>query len=80
MQYTIKYTTNKNGYARVQRDGTILISIPQWQRFNKRFEKILIEKAEQLHSRREKKKQWEVMRENEVMVFGERVKKSDLQS
>ena len=78
MEYTIVYTTNKNGYARVGKNGLVTISIPARQKNNKSFENILIEKSKLLFLRWQSQNHWETERDDEVMLFGERVPKSDL--
>ena len=42
MAYTIIYKSIRHGYARIDKDGKLLITIPLYKKGNKEFEQILI--------------------------------------
>jgi len=73
MNYHIIYKKVKNGYARIQTDGSVLITIPKFLRYNKKFEAQLIEQAQKLLQRQEKRKQIISCTETHLQLFGESV-------
>jgi len=52
--YQIIYTRNRNAYAKITQQGTILFSIPKRLQHNERFFSELHQKAEKLRLRHQK--------------------------
>jgi len=61
----------RHGYARVKRDGTILVTIPTRLRGRQDFYDALMEKAVLLQKKIAKKTLWEPIKNGQVCVFGD---------
>lgn len=69
----IIYKSIKNGYARIDKDGKLLITIPLYQKNNKTFEKSLIEKGQELLKRYQKRIHITTIQKESMLLFGEQV-------
>ncbi len=76
MQIIYKYI--RHGYARIDKDGKLLITIPLSKKWNKEFEQILISKWQQLLKRYNKRTHITPIQEDSIMLFGEQVSKKQL--
>lgn len=74
----IIYKNIRNGYARIGKDGKLLISIPNRLRNNERFKNALIEKWQILLKRYKKKQHILTSDKDTVQIFGERVPLTDV--
>ena len=77
MEPKIVYTYNKNWYAKI-RDGILIIEIPFYLKWNKKFVDSLMEKWKKLFERQRKYNHVKVLDEYSMMLFGETVDKVDL--
>ena len=77
METEIKYTHNRNWYAKIK-DGKLIIEIPYLLRFNERFKSSLLEKCKKLVERHKKYEHIQVKSENNVLLFWENVEKSEI--
>ncbi len=60
--YTVVYTNNRNAYAKIQEDGSLLFSIPQRCKYNEKIFNALLEQGEKLffrHSQRPQLQRWD---------------------
>lgn len=69
----ITYKPIRHGYARIDKDGKLLITIPLSKKWNKQFETILIEKAEKLLKRYNKRVHIDPVQKDTILLFGEQV-------
>lgn len=69
----IVYKANKNGYARIDKNGELLITIPLYQKNNKIFEKNLIEKGQELLKRYQSRTHISTIQKESMLLFGEEV-------
>jgi predicted metal-dependent hydrolase len=75
--YEIIYSNNKHGYARIK-EGKLIISIPKFLKYNKKFKQTLIENGEKLLKKHKKNKYIKSKDEENVLLFGEFVEKKEL--
>lgn len=71
--YTVVYTNNRNAYAKIQEDGSLLFSIPQRCKYNEKIFNALLEQGEKLffrHSQRPQLQRWD---QRWLHLFGEKV-------
>jgi len=80
MKHTIVYKHIKHGYARVLDDGSVRITIPTRLRYNKKFEKELIEKAQTLVEKQKKRTVFMTSGEDFLVIFWEQVPLSEFKS
>ncbi len=73
----IIYKNIRNGYARIDKDGKILISIPNKLKNNEAFKNTLLEKWAQLLVRYNKKTHMLTSDHESITLFGERVSLTD---
>lgn len=78
MEYIIKYTKNKNWYVRVGEDWKLLLSIPNRLKNNETFKQELLDKGQILLKRMSKFQKLETNGDDFVIIFGEKVDKSEL--
>lgn len=76
--YEIKYTDTRHGYARINKEWKLVISIPNFLRNDKKFHESLISKWQKLISRYNKKTHINIITDDEISLFGEATKKSEL--
>jgi len=76
-EYEIIYTNNKNWYARIKQ-GKLIISIPKILKYNKKFEQTLIENWKKLLKKHNKYNRIKSKDEENVLLFGEFVEKTEL--
>lgn len=76
-EYEIIYSNNKHGYARVK-NGKLIISIPKILKYNKKFEQSLVENGKKLLEKQKKYDYVKVKDEENVLLFGEFVEKTEL--
>ncbi len=77
MDYTILYKHIKNGYARIDKDGKLLITLPVRKKWTE-FERIMIKKWEDLLKRYNKRTHITPIQEASILLFGEEVSKEQL--
>ncbi len=70
----------RHGYARAQRDGRIVMTVPYRLRDDKKFCVDLYAKAEKLEQKLKKKKSWQPISDSQVMIFGDWFDRTDLPS
>ncbi|MBU0626841.1 DUF45 domain-containing protein [Patescibacteria group bacterium] len=78
--HTIIYKRTRHGYARIQTDGKLLITIPIKLKNDEKFKQSLIEKGEKLLKKYSQKNRIQTHGSDFVMLFGEQVPKSELPS
>lgn len=76
--YTIKYTKTRHGYARLDKEWNLTISIPTFLRNDKSFHENLIAKWQKLIDRYTKKSHLATITEDKILIFWESTNKSDL--
>lgn len=72
----IEYKSIRHGYARIDKDGKLLITIPFSKKWSD-FEKIMIQKGEKLLKRYSKHTHIEPIQKETVLLFGEQVPVED---
>ncbi|HMS91853.1 MAG TPA: M48 family metallopeptidase, partial [Candidatus Absconditabacterales bacterium] len=72
----IIYKPIKNGYARIDKEGKLLITIPVHKKGSE-FEKIMIKKGEALFQRYHKRTHVEVIKKDSIILFGEEIPLED---
>ena len=72
----ILYKNIRHGYARIDKDGRLLITIPIHKKGSE-FEKIMIAKGEQLFKRYNKRTHIDPIQKETVLLFGEQVPVED---
>ncbi len=76
--YHIIYTRNRNGYAKITQQGTVLFSIPKrWQHQEKVFNE-LYQKAEKLRLRHQKQHIVQQQNAEGIQIFGEFVARREV--
>lgn len=75
--YSLIYKNIRNAYAKVQRDWTILFTIPNRLKWNEKFLSEFLKKWEELYIKYNKKETLESKNEDWVLIFWERVSWSD---
>lgn len=75
----IEYKHIRHGYARIDKDGELLITIPMLKKWDTQFENILIEKGQQLLKRFQKKIHLYPIQKESILLFGEQVPMEDIQ-
>ncbi len=73
MQPEIIYKPIRNGYARINKEGNLVLCIPSRLRNNQKFHQVLLEKGEQLLARYNKRNHVTMVGEEGVVLFGEQV-------
>ncbi len=68
----ITYKPIRHGYARIDKDGNLLITIPLSKKW-KEFETIMIEKGQKLLNRYNKKTHIDPIQQESIVLFGEQV-------
>ncbi len=76
MDYELIYTDNRHWYARIK-DGKLIIAIPKILKYNKNFEKTLIENGKKLLEKHQKYKHIKSKDQENVLLFGEFVPKDE---
>lgn len=76
--YEIKYTNIRNGYARINREGKLVFSIPNFLRNDKKFHDGLILKWQKLLEKYGKKNHIDKVLDDQILIFWEYIDKSDL--
>ena len=73
----IEYKPIRHGYARINDEGKLLISIPRRLKNNESFLNALLEKGKTLLARYQKKTHILTSDEESVLLFGERIPLTD---
>jgi len=68
----VVYKNIRHGYARIDKDGKLLITIPLSKKWSK-FEEIMITKGEQLLKRYNKRTHIDPIKKDSILLFGEQV-------
>jgi predicted metal-dependent hydrolase len=79
MQYEIIYKRIKNGYAKIQHDGSVQITIPYILRNNKKFEQALLLQAEKLRTKQQQKTKIHSRNAESLYLFGEDIALEDIE-
>lgn len=74
----IEYKHIRHGYARIDKDGKLLITIPVIKKDDEAFKHILIEKGKHLLKRFHKKTRIYPIQEDGILLFGELVPMEDI--
>lgn len=69
----IVYKPIRHGYARIDKEGKLLITIPLSKKWNKTFEEILMFKGQELLKRYNKRTHIAPLQEDSILLFGEQV-------
>ena len=77
-EYHITYKHIRNGYVKIDTDGSLQITIPTYLRHDEKFKNILITKGETLLKKYNKKTHIQMHGHDFVMLFGELVPKDEL--
>lgn len=78
MNAIIQYKPIRHGYARINNEGKLIITIPNKLKNNEWFKNILLEKGNQLLARYQKKTHIQASDKESVLLFGERVPTTDI--
>jgi len=78
MQYEIIYKRVKHGYVRINREWVLQITIPKLLQHNQKFKNELIQKAEVLWDRYQKKQKLHTRDEEFVTLFGEKIPRQEI--
>jgi hypothetical protein len=78
MKYSITYKNIRHGYARIDEEGILKITIPSYLKNNEKFKEKLISKGQQLLGKYKKKVHILTSDKDSVLLFGERVLLEDL--
>jgi predicted metal-dependent hydrolase len=78
MDYHITYKHIRNGYVKIDSDGSLQITIPTRLKNDEKFKNALIKKGETLLKRYSKRTHIQCHGDDFVMLFGELVPKSQL--
>jgi len=70
---TIIYKKIRHGYARIDKEGHLQITIPLYKKWNKSFEESLIAKGEQLLKNYNKKTHIDPIQKDNILLFGEHI-------
>ncbi|MCX6824343.1 MAG: M48 family metallopeptidase [candidate division SR1 bacterium] len=73
----ITYKPIRHGYARIDKNGKLLITIPIRKKGTE-FEKIMIQKGEALFTRYNKRTHIDPIQKDSILLFGEEVSKTQL--
>ncbi len=76
--YEIIYKNTRHGYARIQPDGTLLVTIPKYLKNNEAFKQDLIARWELLLKKYSQKTQIQTHGSDFVLLFWEKVAKEEL--
>lgn len=79
MKYSIIYKHVKNGYARMQSDGSVTITIPKLLRYNKKFESELLKQAEKMRVKYQKKEKINALTHEKLQLFWEEIKLNEIE-
>lgn len=75
--YEIIYKNIRNAYARVNRDGIVVFTIPSKLKWNDKFLSDFLKKWESLYERYQRREHLESKNMDWVLIFWERVNRSD---
>lgn len=78
MSYIIIYKRIRHGYARIDTDGSLQITVPNYLKHDEHFKNILIQKGEKLLQRYQKRKHIQTHGHDFILLFGELVPKKEL--
>jgi len=78
IEYHITYKSIRNGYVRINPDGSLAITIPKRLKNDEKFKNILIQKWEILLKKYNKRTHIQTHGDDFVMLFGELVPKNEL--
>jgi predicted metal-dependent hydrolase len=76
--YEIKYTDTRHGYARIDKEWKLIISIPTFLRNDKIFHENLISKWQKLISRYNKRTHIDTITQDQILLFWESTEKKEL--
>jgi predicted metal-dependent hydrolase len=74
----IEYKQIRHGYARIDDEGNLKITIPSYLRNNEKFKASLIAKGQTLLKKYQKKEHILTSDKDSVLLFGERIPLTDL--
>ena len=75
--YEIVYKNTRNAYARVNRDGIVVFTIPNFKKNDERFLAEFLQRWENLYQRYSKKEKLKSTTDDELSIFWEKLSWSD---
>ncbi|MEI7563063.1 MAG: hypothetical protein WCJ39_05265 [bacterium] len=78
MEHIITYKSVRNGYARINKDGILEITIPKFLKHDKKFEECLVQKGEKLQQKYLKKEKIQTANDGMTTLFGEPISISEI--
>ena len=75
--YEIVYKNTRNAYARVNRDGIVVFTIPNFKKNDERFLAEFLQRWEKLYQRYSKKEKLKSTTDDELLIFWEKLSWSD---
>ena len=75
--YEIVYKNTRNAYARVNRDGIVVFTIPNFKKNDERFLAEFLQRWEKLYQRYSKKEKLKSTTDDELSIFWEKLSWSD---
>ncbi|HCB51633.1 TPA: hypothetical protein DEP21_03595 [Patescibacteria group bacterium] len=78
MQPEIIYKPIRHGYARINKEGVLQITIPSRLRGDQKFIDMLVEKGQKLLKRYQARTHIDTVTHDEVLLFGEKIPVSEI--
>ena len=75
--YEIVYKNTRNAYARINRNGVVVFTIPTRLKNNEKFLAEFLHRWEKLYQRYSKKEKLKSTTDNELLIFWEKLSRSD---
>ena len=75
--HEIVYKNTRNAYARINRDGVVVFTIPKFKKNDEKFLTEFIKRWEKLYQRYSKKEKLKSTTNNELLIFWEKLSRSD---
>ena len=78
MEPIVQYKAIRNGYARINAEGNLEISIPRFLKHDEKFKENLIQRGKKLQENYQKKEKIQTVNEGWTTLFGEPISISDI--
>ena len=78
MEHIITYKSVRNGYARINKDGMLEITIPKFLKNDEKFKASLLQKGEKIFKSYHAKEKIQTANDGMTTLFGERIPISDI--
>ena len=75
--YEIAYKNTRNAYARINRDGVVVFTIPKFKKNDEKFLAEFLQRWEKLYQRYSKKEKLKSTTDDELLIFWEKLSWSD---